>query len=85
MRIEPDAVGQPSVGHFAFFNARYADSLWKIPWLGYAMAKSPREIPAQLVTLEKNRDSGLSAYPVNQGLCLTAGRRVSLNQVVNLI
>ena len=37
MRIKPDAVGQPSIGHFAFFNARYADSLWKIPlaWLSY--------------------------------------------------
>ena len=54
MRIEPDAVGQPSIGHFAFFNARYADSLWKIPLAWLRDGEVTQEIPAQLVTLEQN-------------------------------
>jgi predicted alpha/beta hydrolase len=34
-RIEPAALGRRSIGHFAFFNAAYADPLWGIPlaWL----------------------------------------------------
>lgn len=57
----------------------------KSPWLGYAMAKSPRRFRLSWLRWRRIRDSGLGAYPVNQGLCLTAGRRVSLNQVVDLI
>lgn len=35
LHLRPEAVGQPQVGHFAFFNSRFEHSLWKIPleWL----------------------------------------------------
>lgn len=35
LRIEPALLGEPEIGHFAFFHARFAESLWPIPlrWL----------------------------------------------------
>lgn len=51
MRIEPGSIGQKEIGHFAFFNARYADSLWRIPldWLRDGTVTN--KIPGQLITL----------------------------------
>ncbi|NTV71385.1 MAG: alpha/beta fold hydrolase [Azonexaceae bacterium] len=52
LRIEPDAIGQPSIGHFAFFNARYADSLWRIPLAWLRDARVTDEVPGQVITQE---------------------------------
>ncbi|MBV2263499.1 MAG: alpha/beta fold hydrolase [Thauera sp.] len=53
LRIEPAAIGRKSIGHFAFFNSAYADSLWRIPlaWLRDGVVSE--EIPGQLFTLER--------------------------------
>lgn len=54
LRIEPGALGQQAIGHFAFFNARYADSLWRIPLAWLRDGKVTDEVPGQLITLESN-------------------------------
>lgn len=54
MRIEPGALGQRAIGHFAFFNARYADSLWRIPLAWLLNGTVTDEVPGQLITLESN-------------------------------
>lgn len=51
LRIEPGALGQASIGHFAFFNARYADSLWRIPLAWLRDGTVSDEIPGQRITL----------------------------------
>lgn len=35
LHMAPSAIGEPAIGHFAFFNSRYQHSLWDIPltWL----------------------------------------------------
>ncbi len=35
LRISPDSIGEPSIGHFPFFNSRFEEKLWHIPlkWL----------------------------------------------------
>jgi predicted alpha/beta hydrolase len=35
LRITPQAIGEPSIGHFGFFHSRFAEKLWRIPveWL----------------------------------------------------
>lgn len=55
LRIEPGDLGQPSIGHFAFFHARYTDSLWRIPLAWLRDGRVTEEIPGQLITLEPNR------------------------------
>ncbi len=33
IHLAPRAIGEPSIGHFAFFNDRYKESLWHLPLL----------------------------------------------------
>jgi len=54
LRIEPGALGQKAIGHFAFFNARYADSLWRIPLAWLRRSEVTDEVPGQLITHEQN-------------------------------
>lgn len=55
LRLDPGAVGQPAIGHFAFFNARYAENLWRLPldWLRDGTIN--REIPAEQLTPAPHR------------------------------
>ena len=50
LRIEPGALRQKAIGHFAFFNARYADSLWRIPLAWLRDGTLTDEVPGQVVT-----------------------------------
>lgn len=54
LRIEPGSLGQPSIGHFAFFNARYADTLWRIPLAWLRDGAVTGEVPGQLITPAQN-------------------------------
>ncbi|HLO61454.1 MAG TPA: alpha/beta fold hydrolase [Azonexus sp.] len=49
LRIEPGALDERAIGHFAFFNARYADSLWRIPLAWLRDGRVIAEIPGQLI------------------------------------
>ena len=35
LRISPESIGEPAIGHFGFFHSRFEESLWRIPleWL----------------------------------------------------
>lgn len=54
LHIEPGDLGQPSIGHFAFFNARYADTLWRIPLTWLRDGKVTDELPVRRVAQEAN-------------------------------
>ncbi|MFC5300599.1 hypothetical protein [Azospira restricta] len=43
LHLRPEAIGEKQVGHFAFFNSRYEQTLWRIPleWLRHG------RLPAQ--------------------------------------
>lgn len=51
LRFEPRSIGQNEIGHFAFFNDRYAESLWLISldWLRDGTVSEM--IPAQLIPM----------------------------------
>jgi len=46
--------GHDEIGHFAFFNARFADSLWHIPLIWLRDGKISDEVPGQIITLESH-------------------------------
>lgn len=50
LRIEPGALGEQAIGHFAFFNARYTDSLWRIPLAWLREGRVSDEIPGQFIS-----------------------------------
>lgn len=50
VRIEPRALGQDRIGHFAFFHARYADSLWHIPLVWLRDGKVSDHVPHERIT-----------------------------------
>lgn len=50
LRIEPQALGQREIGHFAFFNARFEESLWQVPLLWLRDGRVSDAVPAQLIT-----------------------------------
>lgn len=54
LRLAPEALGQPAIGHFAFFNARFADSLWRIPLAWLRDGRVSGDIPAERVRLGPN-------------------------------
>lgn len=50
LRIEPATIGYQEIGHFAFFNARFADTLWRIPLGWLTEGKISDDPPGQIVT-----------------------------------
>ena len=48
LRISPQSIAEPTIGHFGFFDSRYEQKLWQIPleWLrsGKLSADSPGEL-----------------------------------------
>ena len=55
LRIEPAMLGHKEIGHFAFFNARFADSLWRIPLVWLRDGKISDEVPGQIIRLEAHQ------------------------------
>lgn len=49
LRLEPGAVGETAIGHFAFFHSRFERSLWRIPLQWLQSASVPADIPSTLV------------------------------------
>lgn len=52
LRVEPRSLGQKTIGHFAFFNARFADSLWRIPLVWLRDGKLADDAPGQIITTD---------------------------------
>jgi hypothetical protein len=49
LHIEPQDIGQASVGHFSFFHSRFESSLWRLPleWLRHGCL--PADVPGRIL------------------------------------
>lgn len=54
LRVEPGLLGQKEIGHFAFFNARFAESLWQIPLAWLRDGTIAEAVPGRIVKLESH-------------------------------
>ncbi|QNU63254.1 alpha/beta fold hydrolase [Vreelandella titanicae] len=48
LRLAPTAVGQPSIGHFAFFHKRFRDVLWPLAMEWLRTGNPPTTFPGEL-------------------------------------
>lgn len=49
LRIAPSMLGFSEIGHFAFFNKRFKDSLWRIPLIWLRDGRIPDDAPGRLI------------------------------------
>ena len=49
LRIAPAEIGEQAIGHFAFFNSRFAGSLWPVPLAWLASGQLPPGHPGRVV------------------------------------
>lgn len=54
LRVEPETLGHKEIGHFAFFNARFEHSLWRIPLVWLRDGEITEEVPGQIITVESH-------------------------------
>ena len=50
LRVAPSMLGVDQIGHFAFFNTRFKESLWRIPLTWLRDGRIPEDAPGELVT-----------------------------------
>ena len=50
LRIAPADIGEPAIGHFAFFHTRFAHSLWSVPLAWLSAGRLPPAHPGRIVT-----------------------------------
>jgi predicted alpha/beta hydrolase len=50
LRIAPSMLGLSEIGHFAFFHARFEDSLWPIPLAWLRDGRVPDDAPGKLIS-----------------------------------
>jgi predicted alpha/beta hydrolase len=62
LRISPQSVGEPAIGHFGFFNSRFAEKLWQVPleWLRHG--RLPAGCPGAVQHMEENNGRQFAAY-----------------------
>ncbi|MEQ8964808.1 MAG: alpha/beta fold hydrolase [Azospirillaceae bacterium] len=63
LRLTPDDVGEPSIGHFAFFHKRLAPALWALPLTWLRTGALPERVPGTIVAdgLRRREDPGAAA------------------------
>jgi predicted alpha/beta hydrolase len=49
LRIAPEQIGHPAIGHFAFFHSRFEDSLWRIPLAWLKSGALPDNVPGCVI------------------------------------
>jgi predicted alpha/beta hydrolase len=65
LRVSPESVGVASIGHFAFFNSRFAETLWPLV-LGWLRAgQLPAGYPGTLIDPEGSRNGRPADAPDN--------------------
>lgn len=52
LRVAPSMLGVKQIGHFAFFNNRFKDSLWHIPLSWLREGRIPEDAPGKLIRKE---------------------------------
>lgn len=53
LHIEPEDIGQTSVGHFGFFHSRFESSLWRLPLQWLRNGCLPADVPGCIVPLRR--------------------------------
>ncbi|MBK7416761.1 MAG: hypothetical protein IPJ38_18310 [Dechloromonas sp.] len=51
LRVAPNMLGLNKIGHFAFFNKRFKDSLWCIPLIWLRDGRIDEDAPGRLTTI----------------------------------
>jgi hypothetical protein len=54
LRISPQSIAEPAIGHFGFFNSRFEQKLWQLPLEWLKSAGNP-------VSVHHSRKSGVSS------------------------
>lgn len=56
LRISPQAIGEPAIGHFGFFNSRFEQTLWQVPLEWLKSGRVPAHCPGVLITPDQRRE-----------------------------
>ncbi len=56
LRISPQSIAEPSIGHFGFFHSRFEQKLWRIPLEWLKFGRVPADYPGVLITPEQGRE-----------------------------
>jgi predicted alpha/beta hydrolase len=51
LRISPEAIGEPAIGHFGFFHRRFEQTLWPLPLEWLTSGRLPEHYPGALITV----------------------------------
>jgi predicted alpha/beta hydrolase len=54
LRISPQSIGEPSIGHFAFFHSRFERKLWHIPLEWLSSGRIPAGCPGEILRMEQS-------------------------------
>ncbi len=49
LRISPKSIGEPAIGHFAFFNSRFQQTLWRLPLEWLKFGRLPQGFPGTVI------------------------------------
>ena len=49
LRLSPDSVGEPEIGHFAFFHSRLERALWSLPLEWLRQGRLPADHPGEVI------------------------------------
>ncbi|MCL4244555.1 MAG: alpha/beta fold hydrolase [Candidatus Dadabacteria bacterium] len=52
LRISPESIGEPSIGHFPFFNSKFEEKLWRIPLEWLRSGNISEDWPGEIITPE---------------------------------
>ncbi|HEV7372743.1 alpha/beta fold hydrolase [Arenibaculum sp.] len=67
LRISPESIGEPEIGHFAFFHSRFEKALWPIPLAWLRTGKVPDGAPGTIVAAGP---SSSFRHPLDRSLAL---------------
>lgn len=64
LRISPESIGRPEIGHFAFFHDRFEQALWHIPleWLRHG--RLPKAAPGVIVASQERNTTIPAPSPI---------------------
>jgi predicted alpha/beta hydrolase len=56
LRISPQSIAEPAIGHFAFFHRRFERKLWHVPLEWLRSGRLPADCPGVLITPDRRGD-----------------------------
>jgi hypothetical protein len=64
LRISPPSIGEPSIGHFGFFNSRFEQKLWQVPLEWLKFGQLPADCPGVVITRARETAAHDGSSPV---------------------